>query len=83
MPMTRKTITLPDAMDRWIKTQIAQGRYGNDSEYVRDLIRRDQDTQDRLAALQEAIRAGRESGAGKSTVDALISEAQAELDAGL
>ncbi|WP_419904038.1 ribbon-helix-helix domain-containing protein [Kiloniella sp.] len=39
----RKTITIPNAMDGWVKSQIESGRYGNDSEYFRDLIRRDQD----------------------------------------
>ena len=43
MTMMRKTITIPDAMEDWIKAQIKSGRYGNDSEYFRDLIRRDQD----------------------------------------
>ncbi len=43
MAMMRKTITIPDAMEEWVKAQISSGRYGNDSEYFRDLIRRDQD----------------------------------------
>jgi antitoxin ParD1/3/4 len=43
MAMTRKTITIPDAMEEWVKDQIASGRYANDSEYFRDLIRRDQE----------------------------------------
>ena len=42
--MIRKTISIPDAMDEWVKAQIADGRYGSDSEYFRDLIRRDQDS---------------------------------------
>ncbi len=50
MSMTRKTITVTDQMDKWIKAQIRCGRYGNDSEYVRDLIRRDQEL--RLAELK-------------------------------
>ncbi len=50
MAMTRKTITIPDAMEDWVKSQIAAGRYANDSEYFRDLIRRDQE---RRVALEE------------------------------
>ena len=49
-----KTISLTDAQDAWIKSQISAGNYANDSEYIRDLIRREQE---RNAAL-EAIRAG-------------------------
>ncbi len=37
--MIRKVITIPNAMDKWIKTQIKSGYYRNDSEYFRDLIR--------------------------------------------
>ena len=83
MTMTRKTITIPDAMDRWVKAQIERGRYGNDSEYFRDLIRRDQDQQAKLAALRAAIREGRESGESEDSVSDIIAEAQADLDARL
>lgn len=83
MAMTRKTVTIPQAMDRWIKDQIATGRYGNDSEYVRDLIRRDQDYQGKLAALRAAVREGRDSGETADRVSDIIAEAQADLDAKL
>lgn len=43
MSTIRKTITLSSQMDRWVKSRIKSGRYANDSEYMRDLIRRDQD----------------------------------------
>lgn len=55
--MIRKTITMPDQMDDWIKTQIATGRYGNDSEYVRDLIRKDQERKQLELMLTESERA--------------------------
>lgn len=80
MTMTRKTITIPDAMEDWIKAQIEGGRYGNDSEYVRDLIRRDQDYQARLSALRAAVEDGRKSGETRDTVNDVIARAQAELD---
>jgi len=32
MGTTRKTITLTDKQDQWIKAQIAAGEYTNDSE---------------------------------------------------
>jgi len=42
MRMHRKTITLTEQQDDWVKGQIESGHFGNDSEYIRDLIRRDQ-----------------------------------------
>jgi antitoxin ParD1/3/4 len=32
MTMIRKIITIPNAMDRWIKAQIESGYYRDDSE---------------------------------------------------
>lgn len=43
MGTLRKTITLTDQQDSWIKAQIHAGHYTNDSEYIRDLIRREQE----------------------------------------
>ena len=74
MAMARKTITIPDAMDQWVKSQIERGRYGNDSEYFRDLIRRDQDQQAKLDALRAAIQKGRDSGESEDTVSDILAE---------
>lgn len=42
MATIRKSITFTEQQDRWIKNQIEKGLYTNDSEYIRDLIRKDQ-----------------------------------------
>lgn len=62
MSMTRKTITLTKQMDDWVKTQIESGRYGNDSEYFRDLIRRDQARREAELKLGELIDAAEAGG---------------------
>lgn len=41
--MVRHTISLPDPMSHYIDLQVSSGQYGNISEYIRDLIRRDQE----------------------------------------
>ncbi len=43
MATVRKTITLTGQQDDWIKAQVDAGDYTNDSEYTRDLIRREQE----------------------------------------
>ena len=50
MGITRKTITVTDQQDEWIKSQINAGVFTDDSDYVRDLIRRDQE---RSAAIED------------------------------
>ncbi len=62
MATTRKTITVTDQQDEWIKAQIAAGRYTNDSEYVRDLIRQDQKRNSHDEAIRAALIEGEESG---------------------
>jgi len=51
--MTNINVSLPEPMREWVEAQIKAGRYGNLSEYVRDLIRRDQkrEAEERLEAL--------------------------------
>ena len=39
MGTTRKTITITDQQDEWIKAQIEGGDFTNDSEYIRDLFK--------------------------------------------
>jgi len=42
MTTVRKTIIVTDKQDAWIKAQIAKGGYTNDSELIRELIRKAQ-----------------------------------------
>ena len=65
MGMHRKTITLTEQQDDWVKGQIESGHFGNDSEYIRDLIRRDQQAKERLATLRQALDEGKSSGKPK------------------
>ena len=59
------TITITDNQNNWIKNQINTGAYTNDSEYIRDLIRRDQTSQADIEAIRAALIEGEESGAEK------------------
>lgn len=65
MGMHRKTITLTEQQDNWIKNQIESGHFGNESEYIRDLIRKDQQAKERLAILRQALVEGESSGESK------------------
>ena len=62
MSMHRKTITLTEQQDNWVKGQIESGCFGNDSEYIRHLIRQDQQAQERLLELRLALKKGESSG---------------------
>ncbi len=62
MATTRKTITVTDQQDDWIKARIAAGEFTNDSEYIRDLIRRDQARFSEIEAIRTALIEGEEGG---------------------
>lgn len=61
MSTTTMSIALPEAMRSWIDQRVSTGQYGNTSEYVRDLIRRDQEDQAKLrlrALIEEGLASG-------------------------
>lgn len=81
MATTRKTITLTKQQNDWVKAQIAQGDYTNDSEYFRDLVRRDQEQNARFKALKAAIQEGLDSGIGQRSIGEIWAEAEAQYKA--
>ena len=80
MPMVKKSISVTDQQDSWIKAQIKTGHYGNESEVVRELIRerqlRDQETPAEIEAIRAALIEGEQSGFSDRTVDEIWEEAR-------
>ena len=66
--MATMNISLPDPMKQWVEAQAGIGRYSNASDYVRDLIRRDQERADKVAAMQHLIDEARASGLSDDTM---------------
>lgn len=66
--MTTMNVSLPEAMKRWVEDQSKTGRFSNSSDYVRDLIRRDQERQARIAHLQKMVDEGLDSGISALTM---------------
>ncbi|MGU3419349.1 antitoxin ParD1/3/4 [Methylobacterium sp. UNC300MFChir4.1] len=60
--MASMNVSLPEAMKAWVEAQADTGRYANASDYVRDLIRRDQERLAKLGDLQRLIDEGLASG---------------------
>jgi antitoxin ParD1/3/4 len=62
METIRKSITFKEQQDKWIKLRIKNGDFTNDSEYIRDLVRKDQSENMKLLELKNAIDEGLQSG---------------------
>jgi antitoxin ParD1/3/4 len=66
--MATMNISLPDPMKAWIEAQSATGRYSNASDFVRDLVRREQERHEKIAAMQALIDEGMASGISHRTM---------------
>ena len=62
------SFALPETMRSYIDERVKSGSYGNTSEYLRDLIRRDQEAQ-AAKRLRELIEEGLASGPAKPLTD--------------
>lgn len=60
--MAQMNISIPDQLKGWAEARVAEGRYSSTSDYVRDLVRRDQEYVEKLQRLQAAIDEGLASG---------------------
>ncbi|NJN50031.1 MAG: type II toxin-antitoxin system ParD family antitoxin [Polaribacter sp.] len=72
METIRKSITFTAQQNEWIKFQIEKGNFTNDSEYIRDLVRKDQQENKQFLQLKQAIDAGFESGDSEMSISDII-----------
>ena len=77
--MATMNISLPDPMRDWVQSQIEDGMYASSSDYVRDLIRRDQVNRRQQRLLQAAITEGLASRISDRSMEDALKEAQARL----
>ncbi len=80
--MATMNVSLPDAMKDWVEGQARTGRYSNASDYVRDLIRRDQERADKIAAMQMLVDEADASGISDRSVEQLFDNAIARRKVG-
>ncbi|TQE98396.1 MAG: type II toxin-antitoxin system ParD family antitoxin [Spiribacter salinus] len=66
--MARMNVSLPEAMKRWVEQQVQSGRYSNKSEYVRELIQRDQERREKISRMQALVDEGLASGPGERSM---------------
>lgn len=84
MAMVKKSISVTDQQDSWIKAQIANGYYGNDSEVIRELIRERQlaqrrETPDEIAAIRKKLETAEARGFTDQSAGEILAEIKKEL----
>ena len=76
--MATMNISLPDGLKAFVEQQAGNGRFANVSDYVRDLIRREQERAAQQIELERLIQEGIDSGVSNKTIDQIFDEAREE-----
>ena len=74
--MAKINVSRPDQMKLWVEDQVKGGQYANASDYVRNLIRRDQQACQQLEDLRSEIDVGLESGISPHGLDDVFAVAR-------
>jgi len=77
--MIKKSISLTDKQNEWIKSQISNGDYGNDSEVIRDLIRQKQARNAELQSIRSSLIEAEQSEFSDKTAEEIRQETKAKL----
>jgi antitoxin ParD1/3/4 len=75
--MATMNISLPDSLKAWAESRTEIGQYDTMSDYVRDLIRRDQERDAALVEFRRLVNEGLESGISTATMDEIWNDALA------
>jgi len=80
--MPQLNVSLPDGLKKWAEQRVAEGRYSSASDYIRDLLRQDQDRAAELRWLQAEIDKGRASPIDPRSVKEIFADAKARATDG-
>ena len=80
--MAQMNVSLPDQLKGWAESRVAEGRYSSTSDYVRDLVRRDQEAEEARRRLQAAIDEGLASPIVDTSIEDIIARGLARNQVG-
>ncbi len=77
--MAGMSISMSDKMREFIRARVESGDYHNESEYIRDLVRRDQERLSEDERILKRLRAARSSGLSERSVLDIMREAEGDM----
>ena len=80
--MATMNVSLPGALKDWVEGRAQTGRYSNASDYVRDLIRRDQERDAKISAMQSLVTEAVEGGVSPRSTRDILAIARRQIKAG-
>ena len=76
MGMVKKSITVTQQHNDWVKAQVETGNFSNESEVFRDLLRDRISREAKIMAIRSALIEGERSGISNKSVDEIWQEAE-------
>ena len=81
--MATMNVSLPDQMKDWVEDRSKTGKFANSSDYVRHLIRQDQERAEAIAEIQAEIDKGLASGIAENfDFETFLARKRAEFEGG-
>lgn len=77
--MTSMSVSLPNKMRIFIKSRVQSGDYHNESEYIRDLIRRDKERLNHESALLKKLHIATTSGISNRQIPDIMKDVKERL----
>ena len=74
--MGKVSFSLDADQEAFVNERLAEGQYGDASDYFRELVRQDQEYARKLSELRQAIQEGIDSGVSDRTVEQIWEEAR-------
>lgn len=71
-------ITIPKLMRDWVRSRVESGAFADEGEYLRALIRRDQEDDASRSAIVAALEAGEASGISPRQIPEILAALKAE-----
>jgi antitoxin ParD1/3/4 len=74
--MANVNVSMPDPMKQWVDGQAKSGRYLDAGDYIRNLIRQDQERTTKISAMQRLVDEGLASGTADETMEDILQSLQ-------
>jgi antitoxin ParD1/3/4 len=81
MAMVKKTYSITETLNQYVGLRIKSGEYATDSEYVRELIRRDQQENKEISYIRSKLIKAESGGFTNQSKEAILKEFKSELRA--
>ena len=75
--MATLKLSLPNALRSWVEAQSETGRYSNSSDYICDLISRNQERMRKMTHMQKLVTEAENSGESELSAQEIFEQAKA------